>query len=110
MEIPAFSEVELHTTQWLGTYVHGWLVKAMPQKTPFIVANAVGEPWDKGEISVIPLQLVNPLPYSITIHKNVSKLDHTVIVSVVNCDTNVHGELIQDTPSADTISPEKYGG
>ena len=69
----------------------------MAQKTPFIVANVVVDPWDKDEISVIPLQLVNPLPYSITIHKNVSKLDHTVTVSVVNCDTNVHGESIQDT-------------
>ena len=47
---------------------------------------------------MIPLQLVNPLPYSITIHKNVSKLDRTVTVSVVNCDTNVHGESIQDIP------------
>ena len=31
-------------------------------------------------------------------HKNVSKLDHTVTVSVVNCDTNICGELIQDIP------------
>ena len=48
LEIPAFSEVELHTAQWLGTYAHGWLVKAMPQKTPFIVANAAVDPWDEG--------------------------------------------------------------
>ena len=47
---------------------------------------------------MIPLQLVNPLPYPITIYAQERKLDHTMTVSVANCDTNIFGELIQDIP------------
>ena len=58
-------EIPIAQAPCLGTYTHGWLVKAMPQKTPFIVANAVVDPWDENEISVNASAVGQPLPYLI---------------------------------------------
>ena len=92
--IPAYSGIEtLAQISVNGNPGESWIVEPLlSDNMPVLVANAIVTPFKQGEITTVPVRLINPLPQPVVINKGmklaqISKCADNCIVSTVDVAT-----------------------